>query len=167
MPIRKKTNGEVFSHRCIPSEHHKQWEETSRGTRNCCSAAPHHCNQLQLHLQRHFTQRFLTLHTTMTTLALGSRCWRQEAAVSHDETVRREAGATWWTFALTVVSEQRLSRALALGAGGFRAAPAVEANATVGAAVAPCCTLAAVYAPLVPQQPHRLSACRLMWILPW
>lgn len=65
--------------------------------------------------------------------------------------------ASWWTFALTVVSEQRLSRALALGAGGFRAAPAVEANTTVGATVAPRCPMAAVYAPLARHWYCRLS----------
>lgn len=54
--------------------------------------------------------------------------------------------------ALTVISEQGLSWALTVRAGGFCAAPAVVANTTVGAAVTltPCSRVAPIYTPLPP-----------------
>lgn len=96
-------------------------------------------------------------------VSFGEQTLRQEAAVLHTElhdALLRPCHPV--NFAPTVISEQRLCRTLALGAGGFRAAAAVEANATVGAAVAPCCPVAAVDAPLAQQQRHLLSACRLL-----
>lgn len=105
----------------------------------------------------------------MTTLALGSRRRRQEAAALDDVkrcSTKTKLAPSVQLFALTVVSEQSLSRALALGAGGFRAATAVEADAAVGAAVAPC-PVAPVYAPLEPRQRCRLSTCRIRLMSAW
>lgn len=55
---------------------------------------------------------------------------------------------------LTVVSEQGLGRTLRVWAGGLRAAPTGETNATVGTAVTltPHCHVASIYTPLPPQK---------------
>lgn len=93
------------------------------------------------HLQRHFTQRFLTLHTTLTTLATNNRyvssvLIRASVSIINEE---QHQCVCWLTSGvaarLTIVSEQRLRRTLTVWAGGVRAATAVKADATVGATV--------------------------------
>lgn len=61
--------------------------------------------------------------------------------------------------ALTVVSEQGLGRTLRVWAGGLRAAPAGETNATVGTAVTltPHGHVAPIYTPLPPQKHSNLN----------
>lgn len=61
--------------------------------------------------------------------------------------------------ALTVISEQGLSRTLTVRTGGFCAAPAVVADTAVGAAVTltPRSRVAPIYTPLPPQEHRRLS----------
>lgn len=60
---------------------------------------------------------------------------------------------------LTVVSQQGLGGTLRVGAGGLRASPAGEANATVGAAVTltPHSHVAPIYTPLTPQKHSKLD----------